>query len=140
MSSKNTNVPVNNFYTKLFNMLSQDLKACITCDKYNTCEKTSDYLGYCNNYNYYLYNKKSIQKPKLVRLVYAERLSNTRIIEIECTGKSTIEFITKKVAKYGHLQQKKSSVDYCDIRYYTVTVSNLYHVDDVLRYILAYNK
>jgi len=142
MSKEEINKPTNAFYNILFNALhSEDLNSCITCDKFNTCSYTQNYLDYCIEYKYYMpkNNKPPIQKPRLIKSVYAKKGCRNRAIKIECIGENAINFITEYIGKYGKLiTHSVPEPNYNNIKYYTLIVSNLYHMNDVLKYTLSY--
>jgi hypothetical protein len=127
-----------NFYDKLLNELqSQDLNACITCDKFEGCDKMLNYLGHCDNYSWYMEQK---QSPVPLRNIHIDVNLQNRSIKIECVTKGAVYFITGCIGVYGKLYKDTIGFEIGrEVKYYTLHVSNLYNLKKVAAYIDSYN-
>lgn len=142
MNAKNAN-PINEFYTQLFDIMFSEFKVCITCKDYEYCEKSKHYLDHCQRYIHFSpkpNNSNLIKKPMPTINIHTIADREERDIKIECIGEKYVNFILNEVCKYGKLYEigKPRNSKNNDIRYFSLTVSNLYHFGTVLEYIKSF--
>jgi hypothetical protein len=128
-----------------FNIL-QTLEACINCTQYRVCDNYEHYLNVCTNFKRYLSMKElkpKVMKPEEKMAIYinTEYLSSNNEIYIECANTEACNFIENNAYLYGrlHVWQKKEIMK-CNIPVYNLKISKVFDANEVVNYLLSYNK